>query len=69
MKMASVVPVSVHKAELNLINVHHFVDGEVYHLFQQLHDLICELETLVIATAKSLTHWGCDKVATISQTF
>ena len=37
-----------HKAELNLIDVHHLMDVEV----QQLHVLICEFDTMITDTVK-----------------
>ena len=43
-----------HKAELHFINVHHLTDEEVYYPFQHIYDLICELETTIVATVKSL---------------
>ena len=56
MKMVSVVHTSArHKAELHLIDVHHLANVEVEYPFQQLHDLICEFETMIIATVKGFT--------------
>ena len=56
MKMVSVVHTSArHKAKMHLIDVHHLANVEVQYPFQQLHDLIYEFETMIIATAKGFT--------------
>ena len=44
-----------HKTALHRIDVHHLIDVKVQHPFQQLHDLICELETVMVAAVMAPT--------------
>ena len=44
-----------HKGKLHLVNVHHLADGGILYPFQQLHDLICEFETIVVTVVKGFT--------------
>ena len=40
---------------MHLINVHHLADGGIKHPLQQLHDLICQLETIVVTMIKGFS--------------
>ena len=48
---------TIHKSELHF-DVHHLADVGVQYLFHQLYDLICELETTIVATVKVFSLMG-----------